>query len=170
MRTVICETERLSLCSVTMEDAEVAFRLTTDPETARYIGGARTLEWHVQRTKEIIQHQQVHGFARFTVVLKSNAEQVGRCGLLWKEIEAIDEVELGYFFGRPHWGKGYATEAARAVLAHGVNLGQRRMVAIIDPENSPSIHVAEKIGMRFERMIQWEGGTATLYATESKLN
>jgi RimJ/RimL family protein N-acetyltransferase len=167
---IICETERLILRPVTMEDAEFAYRTTSDPEVARFIGGVRTLDWHIQRTKEIVDHQQIHGFARWSVILKSTGEQIGRCGPMFKEIEGVPEVELGYAFPRQHWGKGYATEAAKAVLEHCFRVaGQRRVVAIIDPGNHASIRVATKAGMAFERMIDWEGEPANLYSINSAI-
>lgn len=150
-----------------MEDAEIAFRITSDQEAASFIGGMRTLDWHIQRTKEIVEHQRLHGFARWSVVLKSSGDVIGRCGLMFKEIEGISEVELGYIFPREFWGHGYATEAAMGALEHGFRrLSQRRIVAIIYPGNDRSIRVAQKIGMRYERVIEWEGKPATLYAAQ----
>jgi RimJ/RimL family protein N-acetyltransferase len=160
---VICETARLILRPVTIEDADFAFQ-TADPEVARFIGGVRTLEWHRNRIQEIIEHQRLHGFSRWSVVLKSTGEQIGRCGPMFKEIESIAELELGYVFPRAHWGRGYATEAAKAALNHCARVAARqRIVAIIHPGNHASIRVAEKIGMTYERMIQSEGEPAALY-------
>lgn len=75
-----CETQRLILRPVTMDDVDFAFKTTSDPEVARFIGGVRTREWHVHRTKEIIDHQRLHGFARWSVILKSTGDLIGRCG------------------------------------------------------------------------------------------
>ena len=165
---IICETQRLLLRTVTMEDAEFAYRTTSDTEVARFIGGVRTLDWHIQRAKEIIEHQRIHGFARWSVILKSTGEQIGRCGPMIKEIEGVPEVELGYAFVRQHWGHGYAREAAHAALDHAFGaLDQRRIVAIIDPGNHRSIRVATKVGMTFDGMIDWEGESANLYSITS---
>jgi ribosomal-protein-alanine N-acetyltransferase len=148
-----------------MEDADFSFRTTADPLVSRFIGGIRTLDWHRQRIAEIIDHQRIHGFSRWTVVLKSSGEQIGRCGPMLKAIEGVGEMELGYALARVYWGRGYASEAARAALGHCLNVsGPRRIVAVIDPENHASIRVAEKTGMVFERMIDWEGEPANLYS------
>ena len=69
--SIICETERLILRAVTMEDADFSFQTTADPLVSRFIGGFRTLDWHRQRIQGIIEHQRVHGFSRWTVVLKA---------------------------------------------------------------------------------------------------
>ena len=148
-----------------MEDADFSFQMTADPLVSRFIGGIRTLDWHRQRIAQIIDHQRIHGFSRWTVVLKSSGEQIGRCGPMLKAIEGVNEMELGYALARAHWGRGYATEAAKAALERYLNLSdQRRIVAIIDPENHASIRVAETTGMVFERMIDWEGEPANLYS------
>ena len=66
------------------------------------------------------------------------------------------EVEIAWIFGRQYWGKGYATEAARACLDYGLGeLGIERIVAIIFPENAPSIRVAEKLGMTCEGLARY---------------
>ena len=162
--STICETERLILRCVTMEDADFVFK-TSDSEVARFIGGLRTLDWHRNRARQIIEHQQIHGFARWSVILKSTDEQIGRCGPMFKEVEGVSEVELGYAFPRAYWGKGYATESAKAALEYCFrSAGQRRVVAIIDPGNHASIRVATKVGMMFDRMIDWEGEPANLYS------
>jgi RimJ/RimL family protein N-acetyltransferase len=65
--------------------------------------------------------------------------------------ETGPELEIGWAIDRPHWGQGYATEAARAALAYGVHtLRGERIVAFIGAQNAASIAVATKIGMRAE--------------------
>ena len=59
-----------------------------------------------------------------------------------------EEVELGYWFGREHWGRGYATEAARAVLRLARTLGHRRIVAKHFTDNPASGRVLAKLGFR----------------------
>jgi len=70
---------------------------------------------------------------------------IGGCGL---HLEADGDVALGYWIARPHWGLGYATEAARAVLALGRTLGHRRIVAGHFTDNPASGHVLRKLGFR----------------------
>lgn len=165
--SIICETDRLILRPTTLEDADFDFATTSDPEVSRFIGGVRTLDWHHNRIKGIIEHQRVHNFSRWSVVLKATGDRIGRCGPMYREIEGVQEVELGYAYPREYWGQGYATEAARAALDRCRRLAlQRRIVAIIDPQNHASIRVAEKIGMSFERMIVWEGQPTKLFAVE----
>ena len=71
---------------------------------------------------------------------------MGEAGLQY--LEAGPDIELGYTLARAAWGRGYATEAARAVLRWGfAGLRLHRIVAVADPANAASLHVLEKLGM-----------------------
>jgi len=86
---------------------------------------------------------------------------IGYCGLFFfPDIEGQAEVEIGYRLARSVWGKGYATEAAKAVRDYAFNvLRLERLIAMIDPSNIASIRVAEKIGMHYEKEVMFEGYT-----------
>lgn len=82
------------------------------------------------------------------IVLTETGEIVGWCGLGPLEYDAA-ETEIFFVVGREHWGKGFATEAARALLAYAFGpLGLRRVVAVVDPRNRASVAVIGKLGMR----------------------
>ena len=87
--------------------------------------------------------------ARFAITLRDTCEFCGGVGL---RIEADHQrAELGYWLGVPYWGRGYATEAAQAVVRYGFEtVGLRRIYASYIPENVASGRVLEKIGMRRE--------------------
>lgn len=100
--------------------------------------------------------EREHGYAMWAVDVKEIGTFVGQCGLQPVE-RAGPEVELAYHFNKASWNKGYATEAAIAVLAHGLGLvGLERVIAVVVPENVGSWRVMEKAGMRYE-------GLATYY-------
>jgi RimJ/RimL family protein N-acetyltransferase len=162
---VICETSRLILRAAKADDAAFVTGMNNDPEVCRFLGGMKTPEESLLKIVEAIDHQRQHGFSRWSVTLKDTGAIIGRCGLMRKHISGVTEIELGYAFAREHWGRGYATEAARAALDYSFGvLRHRRVVAIIYPKNHASIGVAGKIGMAFERDIVWEGLPAGLYA------
>lgn len=141
----------------------------TDPGVNRFIGGPKTPEETRLKIRDAIEHQKRHGFARWAVTLKINGELIGLCGPMMKLIAGVNEVELGYAFPRNHWGAGYATEAARAAVEHCLHrLGHRRVVAIIHPDNHASAGVITKIGMHFERSVEWEPAPVNLYAIEQE--
>jgi RimJ/RimL family protein N-acetyltransferase len=89
-----------------------------------------------------------HGFTLWALVEKDSGELIGDCGL--QPLERVGpEIELGYRLGSAHWGKGYATEAARAARDLGFQrFGLERIYVDIDPENEASLNVARKIGAR----------------------
>jgi len=164
---VILETARLVLRPLTMEDVEFMIGMWSDPGVHQFIGGAKTPLEVRQKIQDAVEHQQRHGFARWAVTLKTNLELIGLCGPMFRLIDKVNEVELGYAFPRTYWGSGYATEAARAALEHcRTALGHPRVIAIIHPENRASIRVITKIGMHFERSIEWEPERVNLYVAE----
>ena len=104
----------------------------------------------------ILTHRQlfrVGVLANFAVVLRGSEELIGAIGL---RIEAVHgRAELGYWIGLPHWGKGFCTEAARAVLDYGFNvLGLMRIHASHLKRNPASGRVMQKLGMRREGRLR----------------
>jgi RimJ/RimL family protein N-acetyltransferase len=101
------------------------------------------------------------GFGLYLVELKKTGASIGICGLIKRE--SLENVDVGFAFLPMFWSKGYALEAASAVLAYGRDvLGISRIVAITSPENNGSIKVLERLGLRFERMIRLSEDAAEL--------
>jgi RimJ/RimL family protein N-acetyltransferase len=91
----------------------------------------------------------IQGTGWWAVELKAKQEPVGIVGAFYRE--GHSDLELGWSLFRPHWGNGFATEAARAALEFAFTVKHaKRVVAHIDPENHPSIRVSERLGMRFD--------------------
>jgi RimJ/RimL family protein N-acetyltransferase len=164
--TVILETDRLRLRTWTPDDAEAAFPIYSDPEVMRFLSTfARNLDDVRAIVQRRIDHQERHGFTIWAVVEKATSGLVGACGL--KHLDDGPEIEVGYHLARPAWGKGYATEAARACLRHGFDrLGLPRIVAVVDPLNHASQRVIEKIGLKFERMGRYYNKELRYYAAQ----
>jgi RimJ/RimL family protein N-acetyltransferase len=97
------------------------------------------------------------GFGLYLVELREAEVPIGICGLLKRE--TLKDVDVGFAFLPAFWSKGYAFEAASAVMEYGRNvLGIGRIVAITSPENESSIRLLEKMGLKFERqMVLSEG-------------
>lgn len=94
-----------------------------------------------------------NGFGLLAVVLNDTGQPIGMCGLIKRD--TLENVDVGYAFLPDFWGRGYAVEAAQAVMTHAKErLGLKRVVAIVDPANAGSIRVLEKIGMAFEKMVK----------------
>jgi RimJ/RimL family protein N-acetyltransferase len=107
------------------------------------------------------------GFGLYAVELKESGAPIGICGLLKRD--SLDDVDIGFAFLKKFWGRGYAYESAAAVMDYGwIKVGLNRIVAITAPENHASIELLEKIGLRFEKMIQMPGheGESKLFASD----
>jgi len=98
------------------------------------------------------------------VVLRDSGTLIGDCGLVWQEVEGVEEPEIGYHVHREHQGRGYATEAARAVRDYAFGtLGCDHVISMIRPENLASRRVAEKNGLTVNRTIFWRGYDHCVY-------
>ena len=119
-----------------------------DPEVMRFSGaGARSPAGTLERVRGLIEHQERHGFSKWGVRERASGELVGDCGI--QLLEGGPDVELGFHLRPSVWGRGYATEAARACLdAAFAGLGLDQVIAIVAPGNAASVRVLEKIGMR----------------------
>lgn len=149
------DTERLQLRAFTLDDAEAYWPLVSDAAVLRHTGEAplRSLEEvRALIAARPLRDYDVHGYGRLACIEKASGHLVGFCGL--KYLEDLRETDIGYRF-LPHcWGKGYATESARAVMHHGQEtLGLRRIIGLVEPDNAGSVRVLEKLGLRFESTI-----------------
>jgi len=150
--TLPIETERLRLRELTDADAVALHRIYGDAETMLHVGRSRLPTTDVAATGRVIsfvrRHDELHGFTLWAIDERGGEAVVGVAGLIWVEGHG-PEVEAAYLLRRDRWGRGYATEALRAVLDAGHReLGLERIVALAYPENDASRHVMEKAGMR----------------------
>jgi len=100
-----------------------------------------------------IASYEQHGFGLYLVVLQETGEAIGVCGLVKRE--AFADADIGYAFLPDYWGKGYAIEATAATKSYAFEqLGQRRLLAIVNPENESSIRLLKKLGLGFTRMVR----------------
>lgn len=140
-------TDRLVLSPVTEADAAFVLEMLNDPGWLANIGdrGVRDLE-----AARAYVAERFLGKAWWVVRDAAGGEPVGLCGIVPNR-PGLDTPDLGYAFLARHSGKGYATEAAGAVLAHAMGpLGHRRLAAITTLANVPSQRVLEKLGFRRE--------------------
>jgi len=147
---IILQTPRLYLRTFTEADAALVQQLSNEPGILQYIPEP-VLETEEQALKiltEIILPQYEKKLGRWAVHLRETDAFVGWCGLKW--LEETDEIDLGYRFKTSAWGKGYATEAAKATLDYGLNkLMLKKITAHAHVDNIASQKVLEKIGMQY---------------------
>ena len=152
-------TKRLILRHFTVRDNKPMYRIFGDAEVMRFGDGVQTKAWINNWLRTGIEHYATWGFGPYAIVEQHSQDVIGYCGLhFFPDLAGQPEVELGYRLARSTWGHGYATETAHAVREFAfANLGLKRLVAMIDPSNTASIRVAEKIGMRYEKDIMLVG-------------
>lgn len=163
----ILETEHLLFRPLTLSDLDDLTALYADPEVMRFLGGPRNRD-EVQRVlNRYIREYEMYGHSFFATVRKSDGQFVGQCGLLHQEVEGQTEVELGYVLARQYWQLGLALEGVQALKDYGLQkLGLPRLISLIPADNQASIHLAEKIGMSYERDVDQWGQLFRLYAVE----
>lgn len=144
-------TERLLLRGWRDEDIEAFAPILAEPDVARAIGyddGVDIAEaWrHMAR---MAGHWVLKGYGNWVLEELESGQVVGRAGLYYPV--GWPDLEVGWMVAKEHWGKGYAPEAARASAqwAHE-QLGRDHIISVIDPSNTRSIRVAEKLGETVE--------------------
>jgi ribosomal-protein-alanine N-acetyltransferase len=145
----VIETARLRLRMFRPEDLDDLAGMFSDPQVMQYVADGKPAGRDVAQKAltSVIDHWRREGFGRWAAEDKDSSQFVGFGGL--RSLFGMPEVV--YHFALPHWGKGLATELARASLRYGFEEHRfERIVAVAKPENAASIHVMEKLGMRYE--------------------
>ncbi|HWJ73393.1 MAG TPA: GNAT family N-acetyltransferase [Kaistia sp.] len=147
MRT---ETERLILRDWRETDLDAFAQINADPEVMRFFTATRTREETaalMERTSALLAERNMSFLA---VEEKASGDFVGMVGLAPVEapMPCAPTVEIGWRLAKHHWGKGFASEAAGAWLAHGFEtLALPEIVAFTFVGNTPSRRVMERLGM-----------------------
>ena len=164
----ILETERLALRQLTMNDVDSMLPIFSDPEAMRFYPAPFTrtqvegwIQWGLDSYAK-------NGFGLWAVIRKEDQLFLGDCGLVLQPVEERTELEIGYHILRREWGRGYATEAARACRDYAFStLEAPRVVSIVNPLNMASRRVAEKVHTTMREFTWVKTGTIQcLYSTE----
>jgi ribosomal-protein-alanine N-acetyltransferase len=149
------ETERLRLRPFTMDDLEALHACIYSSEAVmEYLPGGAGRP--ISRTEEVLaffaDHWQRHGFGCFAVEDKASGELIGQCGLNLVPDTRRREVEIAFALAEAHWGRGLATEAARAVLCWAFDeIRLDEVIGLAARDNSAGQRVLEKLGMRYSK-------------------
>ena len=164
---VTLETERLILRMFHRDDFEQYALICADPEVTRYLGDGKPLNraeaW--RQMAMMIGHWQLRDYGIWAVEERESRKLVGRIGFF--NPEGWPGFELGWVLGREHWGKGYASEGARRALDYAFSeMNRDKVISLIDPDNSGSIRVAERIGERLEGRTELFGHEVLVYGID----
>jgi len=149
----VLETERLSLRKLTVDDAEFILALLNEPSFLRYIGDKKVRNLDDARQYILngpVASYERHGFGLNCVELRESHTPIGMCGLLKRE--ELPDPDIGFALLPDFWNKGFAFEAAEAVLKDAHNL--QRILAITSLDNHASINLLQRLGFRFEKVVQ----------------
>lgn len=148
---------RLLLRPVIPGDADCLFRIYGDPQTQQFnpAGPYPSLDYARETLRSWLEHSNQPGFGHWAIILQENPQEIiGFGGLTPRVVCGYHINNLGYRFATQWWGKGLATEFARAVVAWGFEQGKLNEIsAVIRPGHSASQHVLEKTGFHFERKV-----------------
>lgn len=157
-------TDRLTLRQFRDDDLDAFAAIQADPVAARHVGEGnvtdRATSWRIMAI--FVGHWQLRGHGQYAVEERATGAFVGRIGL-WHP-EGWPGLEIGWLIARDRWGRGYATEGARAVAAQAFDtLPIEQLISLIRPMNAASIRVATKLGAIRERTIDLEGHRTDVY-------
>jgi RimJ/RimL family protein N-acetyltransferase len=145
------ETQRLRIRRFDENDFENMLELDSDPDVMKYISGGKTTPPEEMKNilaRTLIRYDEWKVYGVWAVELKDSGEFMGWVSL--KPLPGTEEIEVGYRFRKKFWGKGFATEAATAMMSYGFNeLKMSKIVAITDPENRASKNVLQKVGLKY---------------------
>lgn len=144
------ETERLVLRQFREEDLDAYVEMVGDPEVMQYLGsGAMNRAEAWRNMAMILGHWRLRGFGMWAVEEKGGGAMIGRVGC-WRP-EGWPGLEVGWALRRKSWGRGFATEAAKASLDAAFDrLAERHVISMIHGRNAASVRVARRLGMRLE--------------------
>lgn len=162
MAKVLFETPRLTGRQLVPADLEAMMLVYGDEDAMRWVGDgtAITLAEAERWLKVTLNNYLVRGYGMTALVWRDSGEVIGFCGLVHPDDQL--EAEIKYALKRSYWGKGLATEAARAMLAYGKEaLGLAHVIATTAPENTASHRVLMKAGMVRGELVSEEDGSLT---------
>ncbi|MFB9868263.1 GNAT family N-acetyltransferase [Vreelandella sulfidaeris] len=161
----ICETERLSIRALTLNDTPVLTQILSDPDVMKYsIRGVcdeamtrRFIEW-------CLACYEAHGIGPWALIEKDSNTMIGFCGVSPEEVNGTEEAGLGYRLATRYWNKGFAPEAANAILHYAFDKKKvPSVVALIEPDHVASQKVALKVGFDRFDVHEFHGREVRLY-------
>ena len=151
---LLLSTARLTLRLLREDDAEALFAIYSDPVVMRYWASP---PWKsIEEARDLIARDQLPGreYLRLGLERREDGRLIGQCSL-FNLNQQCQRAELGYSLAQSAWGGGYAQEAVSAVLTHAFGkLNLNRVEADIDPRNTASAKLLERLGFTREGLLR----------------
>lgn len=163
------ETDRLLIRPLLAEDDEGMFAMDSDPEVLKYIMTPPTASIEAEREViRFVQQQYIdNGIGRWAMLHKATGDFIGWMGFKYITITVNGHTnfyDFGYRLARRHWGKGYASEGARAALQYGIEkLGFKEVFAMTHIDNAASRRILEKMGFKLMEIFPYDDNGANTW-------
>lgn len=157
------DTERLTLRPFRDNDWHALHAYYSSPEATRFTVGRAFTEGETWRTMcSMVGHWQIRGYGPYALEEKATGLVIGTAGFWYPN--DWPEPEIKWALAPEHWGKGYASEAARAIqtTAHE-HMPDMRLISFIHADNQPSIQLAQAVGAVLEQEVEFRGALWHLY-------
>jgi len=169
MNIIVLTTKRLKLEIINEGHIDDLYSLLSNQNVQKYF--PKTL--NQIETKEfydkIQERYKSDGYCFLAVIRKNDMAFVGICGVLKQVIDGKIEAEIGYRLLDKYWGNGYGVEAAKGCIKFAKKqLNKESIISLIRPQNTPSVRVAEKCGLSFEKETIFLGSTHHVYRLKLK--
>jgi ribosomal-protein-alanine N-acetyltransferase len=162
---MVLETQRLILRPFCEDDLDRLAELMANRDFMRFSLGVFSREKTEAFLEKILSWDRNDQPSQFAVIDPATGNLIGYCGFFHQQVDGADEIEIGYRLHPDYWNQGLATEAAQAVRDHGFrDLRLARLISLIHPENTPSLRVAEKVGMKLEKQTVFRGFPTNVFA------
>ncbi len=170
------ETERLIIRPITLDDLQDFYEMDSQPEVHIYLKNQpiKTIDETKVNIDNLLLKYETLGISRLAVIEKESGKMLGWTGFKYiEEKEAInnrfDFLDFGYRYRKETWGKGYATEAAKACIDfYRENMTELKLNAITHVDNAASRNVLEKVGFRVTETFHFEVWNLDCYWYEFK--
>ena len=165
------ETQRLILREFQLEDSSQLAPILANPQVMKFSPtGILSVEQTLIKVNSLINSYKKHGWGKWAIIHKEGHKLIGYCGLAVEQVDNVNEPEIGYRLAPEFWGKGLATEAASAAVQQGFEKFKLPYIlGIVDPANTASLKVLEKLGMRYERKTIFSSILMDIYRLDASV-
>ncbi len=162
---VTLESPRLILREMDLADLPFVFDQLSHPKVMAYWPKPLTKDGCVAWIEKQIARYAADGYGYWLAIRKRDNRPIGQAGLMKVNLGTGFHVALGYIIHFPYWRKGYATESSAACIAYAFeHLQKRQVIALVRPENKPSIRVAQKLGMKAGKTVEFGGFSHVIFS------
>ncbi|EYE88157.1 acetyltransferase [Fervidicella metallireducens AeB] len=165
MDNIYINTKRLVMRQFQDDDINQYISIMTNPNVTQYLGNRKNktsaeVLGIMEKFKKLWSE---NGYGVWAVIEKSSGKIIGHCGYM--TVEEYGEVELLYAFDENYWGKGFATEAAKAAIEYAsLHYNWTKIIAMAYSGNAASNHILKKLGFWYDKEITLHGGRLKLYS------